>query len=208
MRGERVRSLARGGLVVGWSLLREGGRGEQPARGPGLPARGPSSCPPRPGVGIPWSRALWSNFCGSGQDNSERGSPPGSRDHVGAEGPAGWRAERSGDALREAVGAHKRPGGAQRGCTGDPGMHGGAPGMRTGNRILSPVQGCRRSPPGSRWMPSPVHPGAPRPVPPLARLAGPFPGEAGGRGRPFPAAHLGTSLGPPRSGSFSHFTSH
>lgn len=44
---------------------------------------------------------------------------------------------------------------------------------------------------------------------PSRRAAGPFPGEGGPRPRrDGPAAHLGTSLGLPRSGSFSHFTSH
>lgn len=74
------------------------------------------------------------------------------------------------------------------------------------HRILSPSRAAS-GPPTSPWA-SPIPPSAPRPVQPRASLAGPFPGEAGVRGRPFPAAHLGTSLGPPRSGSFSHFTSH
>lgn len=113
-------------------------------------------------------------------------------------------AHRSPRATQGTWGAHRGPDGhtGVPGSTQEPGGHSGVPAMHTGSGSLSP---SRRSHPEVPEDAEPRPLRALRVVPPPAGLAEPF---RGGRGRPFPAGHLGTSLEPLGSGSFSHFTSH
>lgn len=155
-----------------------------------------------------WSlpaRGSWKLFLGADPSGATSAAPGGTR--VSGVPPPGWRTERSGEPR----------GGPQRGCTqGTVGVQAGC-GRGVGPSPRSGLQAEPPRGPAGRRAPCVVSPPvgvvscpvSSRPVPSPGRLAGPFPG---GRptigGRPFPTAHLGTSLGPPRSGSFSHFTSH